>query len=365
MRFFGVIVTALLFSANALTEGQAADGLVQAELPDTVAPDDALESDEPIGNPTPLRMMHWLDPDQDRAAHVTQLPSQDIRKGISALTELGRVAFRAPAMMGGYAAELGLSCNACHPAGKRETLFKLPPLSPRMGQVDISHALFGPDGDDRQDNPRPIRDLTQATGPYGTINPTDDLRTYIEAKLTDNFSGQSPDPLVLDALTAYVHALKDGTNETSPYAHESPDKQMVRHYLDAIARAFFVGDQTISERQVGASLMVIDAIRAEVGRLHERLDPEDPARPLLAKHAASLSVIANQITTADWLGAARQLQRIRLALSEDTTPILSRADLTYFNYDWLAGAIDPSLREPLEEDTALDADADSADQDDQ
>ncbi len=353
----GDFIAALMFGAAAFVAGTAAaavEGPVQAELPED---DAALVEEELIEEPdqTPIQMMTWLDADADRVALVTALPSDDIAKGQSALIELGRVAFRSPTLFGGYALELGLSCNACHPAGRAETHFSLPPLSPRPGRIDVSHSLFSNTGDDLSDNPRPISDLTQAQSPFGTIEPIDDLTSYISKVIVDDFSGPEPDALILNALSAYVTALKQSTPlQPSPYADESTDKQYVRYMIDAITRATLIGQRTIEEKQAGASTFVVTALRAEIGLVHERLDPADPARPLLAAHASNLTKVSDLIDAQDWFNAARELRAIHLALSEDLTPLLSRPDLTYFNQEWLAGAIDPSLREPLEEEKEAD-----------
>lgn len=356
MYRWGATIAALLVSATAYAEGPVqAEAPVQAELPDTDAL--VLEDDNTAAgpNPTPLAMMRWLDPNADQIARVTTRPADDIARGQSAMIELGRVAFRSPALFGGYAAEVGLSCNACHPAGRAEAQFSLPPLSPRAGQVDVSHGLFSTLGDDLRDNPRPITDLTQAARPFGTVAPMDDLPAYIEKVITTDFAGPTPDPLILSGLAAYVMALKQSPPRLpSPYADEAPDKQYARYLIDAVNRAVAIGQRTISEEQQGPSLFVLTALRAEIGLIHERLDPEDPARDLLAAHAVALRSVDEFILSLDWFNAARTLRTTHRALSEDLTPILSRADLTYFNQVWLAGAIDPSLREPLEDDETAD-----------
>jgi hypothetical protein len=123
--------------------------------------------------------------------------------------EIGRIAFRAPLLLGGQAARAGLSCASCHRNGRDNPAFAFPGLSGAPGTADITSSLMSSHRGDRLDNPKPIPDLA---GPRDRLkvsrNPAGkSLETFIRGLVVEEFDGPEPDPAVLRGLADYVRAL--------------------------------------------------------------------------------------------------------------------------------------------------------------
>ena len=82
----------------------------------------------------PLRDARWLT-SPDLAADLTHQPpecrSLSHDAALRRSEEIGRIAFRAPLLLGGQAARVGLSCATCHRNGRTNAHFHFPGLSGR------------------------------------------------------------------------------------------------------------------------------------------------------------------------------------------------------------------------------------------
>jgi Di-haem cytochrome c peroxidase len=154
--------------------------------------------------------LQWLDPD-----HAVEALSVSPRRYLrieaegglaSVLVTLGELAFRSPRILGGEARHLGLSCQTCHPNGAANTAFRLPGVSDRPGNVDVTHRQFNPAAEDGLDNPVNIPSLrgSARTAPYGRDGRSASLRDFIRAVIVTEFEGAEPPGWLLDALAAYV-----------------------------------------------------------------------------------------------------------------------------------------------------------------
>ena len=128
----------------------------------------------------------------------------------SFMVSLGKLAFRSPLTLGGNALRLGLSCNTCHPAGAVNSGFFFAAVSDRPGNLDVSHWLWNPMGDDGLVNPINIPSLRgiRWTAPYGRDGRFSSLAGFTRNVIVNEFAGLEPASLFLDALVAYQRELE-------------------------------------------------------------------------------------------------------------------------------------------------------------
>jgi hypothetical protein len=124
--------------------------------------------------------------------------------------EIGRIAFRAPLLLGGQAARAGLSCASCHRNGRGNPDFVFPGLSGEAGTADVTASLMSSHRGDGRFNPKPIPDLG---GPRSALKVSQDpadgeLEAFIRGLVVEEFDGPEPSAAVLDGLAAYVRALR-------------------------------------------------------------------------------------------------------------------------------------------------------------
>ena len=112
----------------------------------------------------------WLSDDADPVAALTTRIEAEYPAAVGEdrrdLTyELGRLAFRTPAALGGLAARMNMSCNTCHTGGARNENFFAVGLSSAPGTFDATNALFGKQTDNDVFDPVPIPSLLGAESP--------------------------------------------------------------------------------------------------------------------------------------------------------------------------------------------------------
>lgn len=146
------------------------------------------------------------------------------------LSSLGAAAFSNPLIFGEPARSMGISCNSCHDKSGNNPGFFIPGLSARPGTVDVSNSFFAPHGNNGVFDPLDIPDLRgiRFTAPYGRNGRFASLREFTRNVVVNEFNGDEPDPILLDAMVIYMNEFdflrnpalnKDGTlNER---AHEA------------------------------------------------------------------------------------------------------------------------------------------------
>ena len=160
----------------------------------------------------PIRDVRWLAAGVP-VERVNELPPEcyrpptELKERRSA--EIGRVAFRAPLLLGGQAARVGLSCSSCHRNGRTNPDFHFPGVSGGPGTADVTTSILSSHRGDGTFNPKPIPDL--AGDPAKRIVTRDrgkrDLAKFIDGLITQEFDGPEPPHKVLDGLAAYVRAI--------------------------------------------------------------------------------------------------------------------------------------------------------------
>jgi hypothetical protein len=176
---------------------------------------------------------------------------------------IGRIAFRAPLLLGGQAARAGLSCASCHRNGRGNPVFAFPGLSGAPGTADVTSSLMSSHRGDRLDNPKPIPDLA---GPPERLKisrdrPSGTLETFIRGLVVEEFDGPDPDPAVLSGLADYVRALDPGA------CRGAGRRIDLRERLDLVETAVRLAART---RQETTGRFLIAAARSGLGAVDER-----------------------------------------------------------------------------------------------
>lgn len=206
-----------------------------------------------------LREQAWTPNAEARAfleAPAECLASRDLR------VETGRALFRSPALLGGPAARAGLSCNACHSGGRRNTRFLLPELTDRAGAVDVTSEWASRTRGDGVANPVDIPDLygvTLRTAFGGAHDPS--LEHFVHGVIVEEFQGQEPSAEVMASLLAYLRALDEGECErgVAPITLGSAAAD--------VRRAVVAAEQS----DAATARLLLLAAQDAVGRIVERL----------------------------------------------------------------------------------------------
>ena len=267
----------------------------------------------------PLRDARWLQT-SDLAADLTHQPAEclslpaDPAERRSA--EIGRIAFRAPLLLGGQAARVGLSCSTCHKNGRSNAHFHFPGLSGAPGTADVTNSLMSSHRGDGIFNPKPIPDLggDPAKLKVSRDPRKSDLRKFIRGLITQEFDGPEPSPAVLEGLAAYVRSL-------SPQGCTSPPQAGIRlgSMLEDVETAISLAQQSYAGGDQRTGRFLIGAARSTLGGIDERfqLPGGELDRALLRDAATELEAIELAETAPpdafrnwrrDWPARAKQLR---------------------------------------------------------
>jgi len=122
------------------------------------------------------------------------------------LVAYGDMLFDSPQIFGQPAVSLGLSCSRCHNRSDINQRFFIPGISTRPGNADVDGHYFNPRFNDRRADPLDIPSLRglRFTAPYGRDGRFASLRDFTRNVVVNEFAGEEPTPLILDALVAYM-----------------------------------------------------------------------------------------------------------------------------------------------------------------
>lgn len=215
----------------------------------------------------PLRDVLWTDANADVAKRLTEGPGECLinpkNEPDRLAVRMGRVLFRSPGILGGPAARLGLSCNACHPDGRTNTAFFLPELTDRPGAADVTAEWASAVRGDGIMNPVPIPDLTDVgTRKALGHNKEPSLERFVERVVTEEFQGNPLPSPAKEGLIAYLRALKSkGCTQPSgtPLTLESAAKEVE----DAVMAA--------DQKDLPTAQLLLLAAQEAMGRIAERL----------------------------------------------------------------------------------------------
>ena len=178
---------------------------------------------------------------------------------------MGRVAFRAPLLLGGQAARAGLSCASCHRSGRGNPHFSFPGLSGVPGTADITSSLMSSHRGDGTVNPKPIPDLASPNQLISRDQGSRALETFIRGLIVEEFDGPEPSAAVLKGVADYVRAITPAGCPRSSSEPLSLTTMLteVDSAAGAALRAAEKGDEASMRLLVGAA-------RSSLGRIDER-----------------------------------------------------------------------------------------------
>ena len=178
--------------------------------------------------------------------------------------QIGRVAFRAPLLLGGQAARAGLSCSSCHRNGRDNPHFHFPGISGAPGTADVTASLLSSHRGDGKFNPKPIPDLADPTKLKVSRDvQRDDLRKFIRGLIVEEFDGPEPPPLVLQGLLDYVRFMDVGECGKERSIRLADDVEDVETVVRLAQRKAAIGD-------VATARFLLGAARSRLGRIDER-----------------------------------------------------------------------------------------------
>jgi len=244
-------------------------GTVLAQPADHAAPGASEHGAAAWSAPTLDRFpsLRWIHTGSDALQYLSSAVSECLHPPTAAaellLVETGRQLFGAPGLLGTGAAELGLSCQSCHPAGQAQTRFHLPGLSAAPGSVDLQAIARAPGGSD-PGLPRPIPPLHDAWRRAGSADLLHSLppASYLQAKLA--LFAVEPSPAVLAALSAYLEALSLSAcpaRAASPLSLAAQLFEITRS-VDVLQGNAGVADALLSELLAQAARQRLRALRA-------------------------------------------------------------------------------------------------------
>ncbi|WP_309661048.1 hypothetical protein [Sphingomonas sp.] len=240
----------------------------------------------------PIREARWLAPGQ-LFDGLTRQPAECFTPpklpSDRASAAIGRAAFRAPLLLGGQAARVGLSCASCHRNGRGNMDFAFPSLSGHPGTADVTSSLMSKKRGDGAFNPKAIPDLAGANLKISRDPAKPDLKTFIHGLVVDEFDGEEPPPAVLDGLTAYVRAL-------SPAACRGPATVAIRidGMLNDADAAMRSAEYSWRAGDVATARVLVGAARSTLGSIDERFQLPGLDRGRAILHAADVQLRAIQ-----------------------------------------------------------------------
>ncbi|MEO1321817.1 MAG: hypothetical protein AAFV59_02300 [Pseudomonadota bacterium] len=208
-----------------------------------------------------IAALAWLDASADKVEHFAFQPSTCLRTPGDPAVQRGALLFSSPTLLGGQAAKVGLSCAACHRNGRGNADFVFTGISGAPGTADVTHGLFSKVRADGVFNPVPIPDLASPDGRRLVDREVDGaLEAFLSAQIIEEFSGSEQEDRVISDLAAYVRALDDRVCDASAVHAQSWREEL------SLIRAAINSSPPMSAAHT-------NAMRAALGRIHERLLP--------------------------------------------------------------------------------------------
>lgn len=217
----------------------------------------------------PIKEARWL----DRSSLLDGLtlqpsecfdPPEDANERTSA--RIGRVAFRAPLLLGGQAARAGLSCASCHRNGRGNEHFAFPSISGHPGTADVTSSLMSKKRGDAKFNPKPIPDLAAAKVKVSRDPAKPELRNFIRGLIVEEFDGPEPPPAVLEGLTAYVRAISPPACPRGAYRNAI----RLNHLLFDVDQAMLAAENAWRSGDAPTARLLVGAARSTLGAIDER-----------------------------------------------------------------------------------------------
>lgn len=292
--------------------------------------------------PPDIADIHWIHEDADLIAELTTTRAECGVASADAdpmhAVRLGRVAFRSPVLLGGLAARVGMSCNTCHPNGHENPAFFVVGVTGKPGTADVTGSVFSTERDDHIFNPVPIPSLLDvaARSSFGSVAPVEDLRTFLNAAIVDEFQGQPPPSSIADALLAYVTSLQSSACKDPPRIAVSfeSDSNELRETLALVLAS-------LDRNELRAAEFVILSLRASLGRVYRRFPGSIAAREELIELSTSLADARRRLEKDGGQPAARStLESVREGLEVAIQELRMKVPESFYNASVLRAALD-------------------------
>ncbi len=145
-----------------------------------------------------------------RPRQILGMAARGVDESETLLIALGDMAFDSPRILGEPARSLRISCNTCHNKSITNPNFFIPGISSRKGGVDVSSSFFAPHANNGVFDPVDIPDLRgiRFTAPYTRNGRFPSLREFTRNAIINEFNGPEPDPMIVDAIVAYMNEFE-------------------------------------------------------------------------------------------------------------------------------------------------------------
>jgi len=265
----------------------------------------AKPADEAL-NRDSLRALRWIAPGSDVVGALIRQPVDcapypiglgraEISDTESARLDLGKLAFESPALLGGAAARMGLSCAACHLNGRGNPDFFVEGVSGAPGTADVTSSLFSKVRGNGAFDPVPIPDLAARDGKQIKDRKSKAFRDKVHGLIVEEFDGQEPAPHVFEAVLAYLDSL-DVT------ACAAPSATTQRYYMADLMAAVIAAEAGLApDTGADEALFWIRVARERLERLYERY----PGDALAPRRAQVLALSEELAASADLIRAGK------------------------------------------------------------
>jgi hypothetical protein len=204
--------------------------------------------------------LRWTAPGAEQAL-LSEQPATCLTSD-APLVRTGSALFGAPTLLGGQAAKSGLSCASCHINGRGNPHFLLSGVSTVPGTADVTTSFFSAARGNGRFDPVVIPDLAMP-GKVARDPDTRALEAFVRNLIVEEFGGREPTPAMLDALAAYVRAVRACPGGQSVGRRLSDQLAAID---DGIAGTLLMIDRADLQ---GARLSIA-AIRYQLGLIAER-----------------------------------------------------------------------------------------------
>ena len=166
---------------------------------------------EPLAPPPLPNELAWVFTTNNPVKAVIERPVECVNIPVEPMRRaqfiLGRLAFESPALLGGQAARMGLSCASCHPSARTNKHFFIKNISGAAGTADVSENFFSSQGGNDYFAPVAIPDLADRANMQFLDRDTPKFREKLLRLVTVEFDGQPPSTTTLDALQIYLQQV--------------------------------------------------------------------------------------------------------------------------------------------------------------
>ena len=219
--------------------------------------------------------LNWISTSDDAVAVITRRPPECINPDShnNAEVRLGRLAFESPALLGGQASRMGLSCASCHPAARSNKHFFIDGISSTPGTADVTHSFLSTRGGNRHFDPVPIPDLAVAAQMKIPDRHSAAFREKLVQLIEIEFDGQPALKTVLDGLQIYLQNIDQAyCSEAGAIGRTglSSDWLRLEDALAAINQAVEQNDTELAGFLIRVARRRLEAIYQRFGNLADK-----------------------------------------------------------------------------------------------